>query len=164
MVERQNRSSKYQHLILEASCSNDMMESFSNEDSIMGRLTGGFLYSEELLELEDQLKKEFWRIVNSELTERQKQVITLSAEGLTQMEIAKKVGVNQSSITKSLNGNSTYNIMKNSETSPKTSSKTNKKDKKNYGGIIKKLNKIIDSDPIILEILKKINTIREERW
>ena len=147
MEKRRNRSDKYQYLILESVCTNEMLESFSNEDSIHDRLNP-FGYNEELLELEDELKIEFWRIVNTLLTPRQKEVIQLYADGYTQMEIAKKLKVNQSSITKSLHGNVDYH----------SNGKTV------YGGSKKKLNKIIQNDPKILDILQRMNKIREEKW
>ena len=65
----------------------------------------------------------------------------------TQMEIAKILNVNQSSITKSLNGNVDY-----------------KNGKRIYGGSSKRLRKIIDSDDKIKIILDKMSKIREEKW
>lgn len=123
-----------------------MMEAFCNEDSISARLNP-FEYNEELIELEEQLKKEFWRVVDTLLTPRQREVIRLYADGYTQMEIAKMLNVNQSSITKSLNGNVDY-----------------KNGKKVYGGARKKIRKIIESDEKIKDILKRMSDCREEKW
>lgn len=145
MNKRPNRSDKYQALFAEVMFSNEMMSIFTNEDSMEKKLNP-FTYNEEILELEDQLKKEFWRIVET-LTDRQKQVIKLYAQGLTQMEIAKKLNVNQSSITKSINGNVDY-----------------KNSKRCYGGSSRKLKKLIDDDSKIQTILKKIKEIRENEW
>lgn len=147
MERRKNRSDKYQWVLLETVCSNDMMEAFCNEDSIYSRLTGGFVYDESLIELEEQLKKEFWRVVDTLLTPRQREVIRLYADGYTQMEIAKMLNVNQSSITKSLNGNVDY-----------------KNGKKIYGGARKKIRKIIENDEKIKEILTKMAEVRDEKW
>lgn len=144
--KRKNRSDFYQHLLQEINVSNEMLGSFRNEDSISARLNP-FEYNEELLDLEDQLKKEFWRIVDTLLTSRQREVIRLYADGYTQMEIAKKLNVNQSSITKSLNGNVDY-----------------KNEKRVYGGAKKKISKIIQTDEKIKEILKKMDEIRCEKW
>ena len=144
--KRANRSDKYQFLLLETSCSNEMLSSFHNEDGISHRLDP-FQYNEDVLDLEDQLKLEFWRIVNTLLTPRQKQVITLYCDGYTQMEIAKMLDVNQSSITKSLNGNVDY-----------------KNKKKIYGGAIRKIQKLIDKDDKIKLILEKMCEIREAKW
>lgn len=146
MERRKNRSDSYQYILLETVCSNDMMEAFCNEDSISARLNP-FEYNEDLIELEEQLKKEFWRVVDTLLTSRQREVIRLYADGYTQMEIAKMLNVNQSSITKSLNGNVDY-----------------KNGKKVYGGAKKKINKIIQSDEKITEILRKIAEVRENKW
>ena len=146
MNKRQNRSDRYQYVLLETVCSNDMMEAFCNEDSIYNRLNP-FQYNEDLMLLEDDLKVEFWRIVNTLLTDRQKEVIRLYADGYTQMEIAKMLNVNQSSITKSLNGNVDY-----------------KNGKRVYGGAKKKLWKIIEKDEKIKEILDKMAEIRSEKW
>lgn len=147
MERRKNRSDKYQYVLLETACSNDMMSAFCNEDSIYNRLTGGFIYDERMLELEDRLKKEFWRVVDTLLTPRQREVIRLYADGYTQMEIAKMLNVNQSSITKSLNGNVDY-----------------KNGKKVYGGARKKIRKIIELDEEIKQILKEMADLRDEAW
>lgn len=145
-MERRNRSAGYQHLYAETICTNEMMESFSNEDSILNKLNP-FAYNEELLDLEDELKKEFWRLVKDCLTPRQKEVIKYLSDGYTQMEIAKFLNVNQSSITKSLNGNVDY-----------------KKGKKIYGGSRKKIDKLLETDNKIKEILDKMQALREKRF
>lgn len=146
MERRKNRSDKYQYVLLETTCSNDMMEAFTNADSISNRLDS-FMYNEELMDLEEDLRKEFWRIVNELLTDRQKQVIKLYADGYTQMEIAKMLNVNQSSITKSLNGNVDY-----------------KNGKKIYGGARKKIRKIIENDEKIKAILARMQDLRETKY
>jgi len=146
MERRKNRSDKYQYVLLETTCSNDMMEAFTNADSISNRLDS-FMYNEELLDLEEDLRREFWRIVNELLTDRQKQVIKLYADGYTQMEIAKMLNVNQSSITKSLNGNVDY-----------------KNGKKIYGGARKKIRKIMENDEKIKSILARMQDLRETKF
>jgi predicted transcriptional regulator len=145
--KRNPRSAGYQYLILETVCSNEMMETFCNEDSIYSRLNP-FEYNEEMIELEEQLRVEFWRVVNTLLTDRQRDVIKLRSDGLTQMEVAKKLGVNQSSVAKNLRGNANY-----AGGTPK-----------NYGGSTKKIRKIIETDEKIQEILAKIARLREEKW
>jgi DNA-binding CsgD family transcriptional regulator len=145
--KRKNRSDSYQWILLETTFSHEMLDSFSNEDSIFYKLNP-FHYDERLLDLEDQLKKRFWEIVEMMLTSRQQNVIKLSADGYTQMEIAKLLDVNQSSITKSIHGNVDY--------------KGN--GRRNYGGSKRKLLKILETDPQIQEIIQKMNEIREYRW
>jgi DNA-binding CsgD family transcriptional regulator len=145
VVERRRvRSDMYQHLILEIACSSEMLSAFSNEEGVYKRLNP-LSYNEDIADLEDQLKVEFWRIVNTMLTPRQRDVIRLSADGYTQMEIAKILHVNQSSITKSLNGNCDYS-----------------NGIRSYGGSKKKIQKIISSDTKIKEILRKISELRDE--
>lgn len=146
MEKRKNRSDAYQHVLVEFACGHDVLEGFCNEDSIYSKLNP-FDYDERLLDLKDQLKEEFWRIVNTLLTPRQKEVLELRSKGLTQMEIAKKLKVNQSSITKCIYGNTDY-----------------RSDKRIYGGIKKRLDKIIENDDKIKAILKQMRDIQDERW
>ena len=122
--KRANRSNAYQHLFGEISVAMEMLESFNEDASIHKRLNP-HAYNEAVAELEEQLRKEFWRLVDDNLTARQKQVIELiSIQKLTQQEAAKILGVNQSSITKSLHGNVDYS----------KKDKNNKKKKVVYGG------------------------------
>ena len=136
-----NRSDRYQHILVESSCSPDMLTEFSDQKGIAGILNDGD-YSEEMLVLKDQLASAFWRIIKTKLTPRQCEVIELYAQGLTQTEIAKKLNVNQSSITKSINGNCDY-----------------RNGKKIYGGAKKKLRRIAALDPEIQLILQKMDDI-----
>jgi len=151
-MKRENRSNRYQWVLLETVFSNEMLEAFSNDDSISARLNP-FEYNENLLGLEDALKKRFWIIVETLLTDRQKEIMKLSADGYTQMEIAKKLNVNQSSIVKSLRGNSSY-----------LPSYNDNKKVVIYGGAYKKLKALVAKDPEIIEILKKMDEIRELKW
>jgi len=159
MEKRDNRSNHYQHLFAETACSNEMMEAFSNEFSLYNRLNP-FEYNEELMDLEEQLRKEFWRIVETQLTERQKAVIKLCAEGKTQMEIAKMLNVNQSSITKSINGNVDYGKKNDADAENR---KTPQKSKV-YGGSRKKLRRLLEEDPKVRAILAKMAEVRAEKW
>lgn len=149
MSNKNPRSAAYQVIFHEVACSNEQMEAFQNDDSIYERLTGGFAYNEEVLDLEDQLRKRFWELVDSSLTKRQGEILHLCAEGLTQMEVAKRLGCNQSSIAKSRAGNTQY--------LPNNKVKT-------YGGSHKRLQKLIEEDPIINDILSQINEKRNKKW
>ena len=143
MVDRtKNRSDSYQYLLVESPCSPEMLAEFADAESMAGLYSE---HNEELLDLKEQLRKEFWRLVNNELTDRQKEVITLYAQGYTQIEIAKKLNVNQSSITKSINGNCDY-----------------RNGRKVYGGASKKLRKLAEKDERIQTILKRIAEITQE--
>lgn len=96
-----NRSDAYQNLLLDIPYPHELLDVFSSTDSIYKRLNP-FSYNDEIAELEEQLTKELWRIIEDNLTARQKEVVKLYASGKTQVEIAKQLGVNQSSIVKCL--------------------------------------------------------------
>lgn len=134
-----NRSDKYQYLLVESPCSPEMLTEFADSEGVTSIYSK---YNEELLDLREQLKKEFWRLVDENLTERQKEVLHLYAEGNTQIEIAKKLNVNQSSITKSINGNCDYSRGNDSRVY--------------YGGSIRRIKKLAAQDSKIQEILKKM--------
>ncbi len=141
---KKNRSDSYQWILLESPCSPEMLTEFSDAQGLHGVMNYAE-YNEELYELKDKLRTAFWRIIDTQLTNRQRQVIRLYADGYTQIEIAKMLNVNQSSITKSINGNCDY-----------------RNGKKIYGGAKKKLRRIASKDPEIQEILSKIAEIQSE--
>jgi predicted transcriptional regulator len=152
--KKANRSNAYQYIYGEISVATELLESFNEDASIYKRLNP-HEYNEKVAELEEQLRVEFWRIVDQNLTPRQKQVIELvTLQKLTQQEAAKILGVNQSSITKSLHGNVDYS---------KRDDKNNKT-KVVYGGSIRKIQNIMQKDDKILEILNQIAELREETW
>lgn len=136
-----NRSDHYQPIICEMPCSNEILSDVADGAGISIQLNP-FGYSEELAELKDQLKIEMWRLINEELTDRQAEVINLSSKGFTQTEIAKQLGINQSSITKSIRGNCDY-----------------RNGKRIYGGASKKLKKLADKDEKIKNLLNRISEI-----
>ena len=141
---KKNRSDSYQYVLVESPCSPDMLKEFSEAQGMTGFLNYSH-YNEELYDLQDKLKAAFWRIIDTHLTDRQRQVIRLYADGYTQTEIAKKLNVNQSSITKAINGNCDY-----------------KHGKRIYGGAKKKLRRIAAQDPEVNKILKRIAELHEE--
>lgn len=147
MVDRtKNRSDSYQYLLVESPCSPEMLTEFSDAQGMTGMLN--LNGNEELLDLQEQLLAAFWRIVDTQLTERQTEVLRLYAQGFTQIEIAKRLNVNQSSITKSINGNCDY-----------------RNGKKIYGGARKKLCRIASKDTEIQSIFKRIAEIKsDQQW
>lgn len=152
--KRANRSNAYQHLFGEVLVAMETLEAFHEDASIYKRLNP-HEYNEAVAELEEQLRIEFWRLVNDNLTPRQKQVIELvSLQKLTQQEAAKILGVNQSSITKSLHGNVDYSKR----------DENNKKTKIVYGGSLRRIRKLALEDEKIKQILYKISDLREETW
>jgi len=94
--KRPNRSDKYQYVICEVSCTDEYLQSFSNNDSIAHQLNP-YGYDERADELVDELKKLFWEIADKQLTPRQKEILHMRADGYTQQEIANYLEVNQSS-------------------------------------------------------------------
>lgn len=146
-----NRSDKYQTILLEICFPHELLDIFSNDDSISRKLNP-FSYNDEIAELEESLKVELWRIIKDNLTPRQKEVVELYASGKTQMEIAKILGVNQSSITKCINGNVDY---KNRDEKGKPIL---------YGGISQKLRKIAKEDPQLNAIISKIRELRDNEY
>jgi predicted transcriptional regulator len=144
-----NRSNGYQWVIMETPFDSDTLSDFSDSQGFAG-VMNDVTYREELKDLNDQLKVEYWRIVEEHLTERQKQVLKLLATGKTQIDVAKILNVNQSSVTKSVHGNTDYG------------NKNGKKSKKSYGGANKRIKKLADKDPKIQQILARIAEIKEE--
>jgi|SRR5690606_9513185 len=140
MGKKSNRSNGYQYLYTEQPYSSEMMAEFSEAQGLVENYNPED--REKLLDLRDDLKLEFWRLAKEHLTERQFQVIELLARGYTQIEIAKQLNVNQSSITKSVNGNCDY-----------------RNGKKIYGGAKKKLRRLADKDPQIQAIIAQIAEI-----
>lgn len=140
MGKKSNRSNGYQYLYTEQPYSSEMMAEFSEAQGLVENY--GPEDREKLLDLRDELKTEFWRLAKEHLTERQFEVIWLLAKGYTQIEIAKQLNVNQSSITKSVNGNCDY-----------------RNGKKIYGGAKKKLRRLADKDPQIQAIIAQIAEI-----
>lgn len=143
MTYRPNRSDQYQYVLLEISCSNEMMEGVPTEQGLLAQEQ----YNDELMDLREQLRKEFWKLVDHHMTDNQRKILHLYADGYTQMEIAKVMNVNRSSIAKSLNGNIDY-----------------KNGKKVYGGSHKKLKRLAEQNPCIRKILQRIQEINEEKW
>lgn len=143
MSRKSNRSTGYQHLFTEQPHSNEMMAEFSEAQGLSDNYKPED--RERLLDLREELRMEFWRLAKENLTERQFQVIELLSQGYTQIEIAKQLHVNQSSITKSVNGNCDY-----------------RNGRKVYGGAKKKLRRLSDKDPQIQEIIQKITEIHSQ--
>ncbi|MFZ4795890.1 MAG: helix-turn-helix transcriptional regulator [Bacteroidia bacterium] len=138
-----NRSDFYQHLIMEVSVCPFVLNDLSSAQGMTYRIKPA-TYDEQYLDLKDKLKKRMWELINLGLTDRQKQVIELSMAGFTQNEIAKKLGINQTSVHKVLKGNIDY-----------------KNEKKRYGGAFKKITKLCQIDPEIQEILVQIQEVCE---
>jgi translation initiation factor 2 alpha subunit (eIF-2alpha) len=88
-------------------------------------------------EIKCDIKERIVEIARECGTEHQVKVFNLYLDGYTQMQIAKKLNICQASVAKSLNGNT----------------------EKVYGGLLKKLKKMIDKDAKYLELKKKLDEI-----
>ena len=143
--ERGTRSDKYQWVIRELPwdfSANDGVTThqFTNADSIYAVLNQ-YEYNEHILDLREKLRACFWKLAREVCTARQYEVLELYSQGMTQSEIAKKLGCIQSSINKSLRGNTDY---------------SKEKYGKSYGGVIKKLRKAISEDQEIQCLITEI--------
>jgi hypothetical protein len=143
--KKQTRSDRYRYLIVETYFSDEMLGKFANQDSLLSHLNP-YQYDERLIDLKDQLHARVLEIIRTQCTTRQQQVFQLVfIDGYTQMETAKILNCNQSSITKSLNGNVDY-----------------QKNEKVYGGLFHKLQKLTTNDSACQSILKQIEDLRED--
>ncbi len=144
MVDRtKNRSDRYQSIFTELPYSSEMMAEFTEREGMVSR--NDPVLRDRYLDAKERLRVAFWRLVNEQLTERQQEVMKLYCEGYTQIEIARKLNVNQSSITKSINGNCDY-----------------RNGKRIYGGAKKKLRRLAEKDEEIKEILLELTEINAE--
>lgn len=148
VVRRPHRSDKYQYILAEVSTPNELLSTFSNQDDI-SHLLNPFIYNEELMELEEELRQMVRNMIENELTPLQKTILTMWMDGYTQCEIAEFLGNQQSSVHKSIWGNCDYK---------------DNSGQKIYGGSINKLRKLTAKVPRIKEILDRINELREEKW
>ena len=98
--------------------------------------------SQELLDLRDRLLAKVQDAVKTHLTQRQQQMIDLYyMQGRTQQDIADMLGCHQTNVFIALHGTTDY-----------------KQDPpKRYGGAIHKLNKYLQQDPEVIQILEAIN-------
>ena len=145
--DRPSRSDKYQYLLLETIVSYEYLSSFSNQDSIGHRLNP-FQYDERALEIKDQLHNRFWILAQERLTPTQFTIFRMYADGYTQWEIAKILNVCQSSITKSINGNTDYA----------------KYPGRHHGGAIKKMQKIVAKDEEMQQLWAQLEELETEKW
>jgi predicted transcriptional regulator len=152
MPQKRNKSDSYQHKIVEISVDPGILNDFTFGEGL-GFLLNSSKFSEEFYELRQQLIQEVLRIVDTCLTKRQAEVISLRLRDFTQIQIAEELGVHQTTIHKLLMGNIDYS-----------------NGKKRYGGAIKKLKKICSKDEKIVELLIIMEELRlqeseeEEIW
>lgn len=139
------KSKSYQYKIVEVSFESSKLDNFSNESSMSGLLSSN-AYDERLVELREDLLNEIYDIINGDyLTEHQKKILFMRLMGKTQNEIADHLGITQSAVHKAMHGNIDY-----------------RNNKKRYGGIVKKLQKICKNNSRVNEILEKISLVKKE--
>lgn len=151
MPRKKNKSDSYQYKIVEISVDPVILNDFPMTNGL-GAQVNLAKYSEEFYNLRQQLIDEVLRIVENDLTKRQREVVLLRLQGKTQTQVAEELGVHQTTVHKLLMGNIDY-----------------ANGKKRYGGAIKKLKKLCSEDDKILKILRKIEELRirdplEDSW
>ena len=147
-----NRSNGYQSNLLELCVNPFVIADLSLAQGMSYRLQP-FNYNEKLMDLREELKARMWQIIDAGVTERQKEVLKLYVMGFTQNEMAKQLGINQTSIHKILSGNINYKA--------KSSTYKEQSKKNRYGGVIKKVRKLCREDGIIQSILQEIAELCE---
>lgn len=142
MPRKKNKSDSYQHKIVEITVDPVLFNDFSF-DTGLGAQVNLATYSEEFYDLRQQLIGEVMRIINSNLTRRQAEVVMLRLEGKTQIQIAEQLGIHQTTVHKLLMGNIDY-----------------ANGKKRYGGAIKKLKKMCARDNKIITLLQQMDELK----
>jgi len=138
------KSKSYQYKIVEISFESLKLNNFSTERG-MGQVLMANSCDERITDLKEELLDEIYDIVNGPyLTEHQKKILFMRLMGKTQNDIAEHLGITQSAVHKAMHGNIDY-----------------KNQKKRYGGIIKKLQKICKNHERVNEILAEIAKINK---
>lgn len=140
MTRPERRSQAYQHFFKE----------LPFEDKVLACLVEGEppQDSAELKEarivLLERLTAAYWRLLETHCTPRQLEIMRLVASGLTQVEAAKVLGVNQSSIIKALKGNIDYRV---------------RGEPRRYGGVRIKMRRRMQEDAEIQAILRELRDL-----
>jgi transcriptional regulator len=138
------KSKSYQYKIVEISFEANKLNNFPNERGI-GQILSENSSDDKVQALKGELLDELYEIVNGDfLTEHQKKILFMRLMNKTQNEIADHLGITQSAVHKAMHGNIDY-----------------KNNKKRYGGIIKKLQKICKANSKIGDILNQISQVRK---
>lgn len=138
------KSKSYQYKIVEVPFDQINLNNFADNRGI-GHILENSGPSEEMVEFRKQLVQELYKIIFSDhLTEHQKKIIFMRLEGQTQNQIADHLGITQSAVHKAIHGNIDY-----------------KNNKKRYGGIIKKIQKLSKNNESIQDILKKMQDFKD---
>lgn len=152
MPKKKNKSDSYQYKIVEITVDSNTIGDFPLVEGLGSQMNLS-KFSEEFNTLKKELMTELLKIIQNNLTERQCEITLKTLEGKTQMQIAREMGVHQTTVHKGLKGNLDYqNFTK----------ENGVKRYKRYGGAIKKLQKICEKNSKIQEILKRMDEIKAE--
>lgn len=137
-----NRSNAYEHIYWELSYNHEDLQALA--EPFHHQFQDHSLQREELADIRDQLRMEYWRLIDQVLTKRQAAILKLVAAGWSQVEIAKMRGVTQGTIVKSMIGSPDVkrNVM--------------------YGGSFKKLREAIKTDTVINELIARMRELNQE--
>lgn len=128
---------KYREVSLEPT----LLGNFCERDGIY---SAHYQKTDELLDLVDELNEKIRDIIENRLTDRQREVMgLLYYDGLTQTEVALKLGLCQPTVHKTVSGNLDY-----------------KNGGKRYGGAIKKIQRLCYEDGRISFIINRISEIK----
>jgi len=124
------------HSYIEISIDPHLLSNYSNEDGIAAFLSSQAC-SEEFQVLKNELLEEVLKVINSYLTNKQREVMRMTyLEGKTQQEISFELNKHQTTIHKILQGNIDYNNQR-----------------KRYGGALKKVKRLCAKNERIKQIL-----------
>lgn len=116
-----------------------LLNNFSTEEGI-GAYFNSCATTEEFQQLRLDLLNEVMHVIENHLTDKQKEIIKMTyLDGKTQNEISIELGRHQTAIHKALKGNIDYG-----------------NNKKRYGGALKKIRKLCESNEKIQSILVKM--------
>lgn len=149
-MKRHVRSDSYQWKICEISMDPLVVSSHIDKytESIDNKSPEVMEKIEFIQELDQKLDTAFHDFLKTTLTPHQFEVYTLYASGLSQIEVAAILGCNQSSVVKTISGNSDYSTGK----------------KVIYGGTGRKIQNNIRKDDLIIRIMRQIYNIIETSW
>lgn len=144
-MNKVSRSDKYQYILKEISTDNKFLINYTNNQSLNATINN-YKYNEKILDLQDQLMKRVWEIINLICTAHQKEIIILYyKDNYTHKEIGIKKKISTTSVVKSIVGNCNYN-----------------KNKRFFGGALPKVKKKLLKDEIYLNLSKQIQEYKED--
>jgi FixJ family two-component response regulator len=136
-------SNSYQYRILEIGIEINKLANYANEDGIANQIDQKHI-DDRIIELNSELMLAIYDLFPM-LSDYQQKILNMQLSGKTQNEIAKELNVSQSAVHKNMFGNIDY-----------------KKNKKRYGGSVRRLAKLAKKSEKIQSILTRIDMIKHE--